>query len=72
MPVIRGTCGNCGGPVTVPGMWGGRVPPVPRCEDCGATAKNPFGPPMAMEEPRPKEGQIEIVSIADMFFGKPR
>ncbi len=49
--MIRGTCGNCGGPVTVPDMWGDSIPPVPRCNDCGATAKKPFGATIPMNPP---------------------
>lgn len=34
-----GTCSKCNGPVQVPDLWGGAVPPVPTCTHCGATAK---------------------------------
>jgi hypothetical protein len=47
-----GSCSLCGGPVTVPELWGGSVPPVPRCRSCGATARMPFGPVVPMEPPR--------------------
>lgn len=44
-----GTCSICGGPVTLPEMWGGTVPPIPRCDKCGARAKQPYGPRIEME-----------------------
>lgn len=49
MPTI-GTCSNCNGPVQVPDLWGGTVPPVPTCAHCGATAKDPYGPTIPMEK----------------------
>jgi hypothetical protein len=48
MPII-GTCSKCNGPVQVPDLWGGTVPPVPTCAHCGATAKDPYGPTIPME-----------------------
>lgn len=39
-----GTCGRCGGPVTVPSVWMGLLPPTPTCQKCGATMKNSHGP----------------------------
>jgi hypothetical protein len=51
-----GTCSICGGPVTVPIVFHSIVPPVPRCESCGAHAAPktwpvvpmvPAGTPMA-------------------------
>jgi len=50
---VVGTCGNCGGPVTVPAVWHGTVPPVPTCRNCRAVAKQDHGPVMPME-PSPK------------------
>ncbi len=44
-----GTCSLCGGPVTVPAVWHGIIPPVPTCGQCGATAKQSFGPTIPME-----------------------
>lgn len=46
-----GTCSLCGGPVQVPLIWGGIIPPTPTCGDCGATAKEPHGPVIPMKEP---------------------
>lgn len=44
-----GTCGRCGGAVQVPSIWGGLVPPVPVCAQCGAKAQNPYGPVIPMQ-----------------------
>lgn len=38
-----GTCSQCGGPVVIPGVWLGVIPPVPQCRNCGATAKPAYG-----------------------------
>ena len=46
---VIGTCGRCGGPVQVPELWGGTVPPVPACMSCGSTAKYPYGPTIPMD-----------------------
>jgi hypothetical protein len=48
MPTI-GTCSNCQGPVQTPELWSGDLPPVPTCTQCGATARNPYGPVIQME-----------------------
>lgn len=47
-----GTCGACGGPVTLPIAWWGVIPPVPTCKECGATAKPNYGPVMPMNPPQ--------------------
>lgn len=52
MPVV-GTCGNCGGPVMTPELWGGAIPPTPECAHCGATPQSSFGPVIPMT-PRKK------------------
>lgn len=39
---VLGTCGNCGGMVTVPTVWYGIFPPTPRCGQCGAVPKDTF------------------------------
>lgn len=46
-PVI-GTCGNCGGPVSVPAIWHGVSRPTPRCERCHAAPQQSFGPILPM------------------------
>lgn len=49
---IVGTCGNCGGPVSVPAFWYGINNPTPTCCNCGSSAKEDFGPVLPMR-PRP-------------------
>lgn len=49
-----GTCGECGGRVSVPRVWMGLVPPIPTCESCGATKKQPHGPKIEMDPAGPK------------------
>lgn len=44
-----GTCSICGGPVQVPDVWMGIVPPTPTCARCGATARDSFGPLIPMK-----------------------
>jgi hypothetical protein len=46
---IVGTCSCCGGPVTVPTVWGAVIPPIPTCSKCGATKKANHGPVIDME-----------------------
>lgn len=48
MKTTIGTCGNCGGPVTVPSVWHGVIHPTPKCDRCGATPREAFGPVMEM------------------------
>lgn len=60
MPIV-GTCGNCGGPVQTPDMWGGIIPPTPTCMRCGATAANQYGPVIPMA---PRQDNIEILGAA--------
>lgn len=50
-----GTCSNCGGRVTLPEIWMGVIPPVPTCQSCGATQKQPHGPVIEMERPDPNK-----------------
>lgn len=53
MPKIIGTCGNCGGPVTLPDTWMGIYPPSPSCDYCGSIPVNPYGKVIPMN-PKPK------------------
>lgn len=53
---VIGTCGLCGGQVTVPGAWFGINPPVPKCDSCHATMKH-TGPILPMN-PAPRATQI--------------
>jgi len=48
--IVLGTCGNCGGPVTMPSSWMGILQPPKRCRRCGATAAE-HGPRMPMNPP---------------------
>ena len=47
-----GTCGKCGGPVQVPAMWGGSIPPQPKCAGCGAVPAAAYGPVLPMHGDR--------------------
>lgn len=47
-----GTCGNCGGAVTVDTIFWSVVPPTPSCEGCGATPIQAHGPVIPMNPPR--------------------
>ncbi len=49
-----GTCSLCGGPVQIPQMWGGLVPPDPTCAKCGAVAAR-YGPVIPMRSPQSVE-----------------
>jgi hypothetical protein len=55
-----GTCGLCEGPVVLPVVWWGVVPPVPTCKNCGATAKQDYGPKLPMNPPPKWSTSIEI------------
>ena len=57
---IIGTCSSCGGPVGVPSMWGGSIPPVPTCQQCGATKRNSYGPVVDMEPKAPSAAKEYI------------
>lgn len=46
---VVGTCSKCHGPVTVPGIWGGIIPPTPTCARCGAKKRESHGPIIDME-----------------------
>ncbi len=50
---VIGTCGSCGGPVVVPFVWHGVVPPVPACSQCGSQVKQGYGPVLPMEDTNP-------------------
>ncbi len=62
-----GTCSVCGGAVTVPGIWGAIIPPVPTCSACGATKRESHGPVIDMEPGRSRlptrgTGAIKMMS----------
>lgn len=46
---VIGSCGYCGGNVSIPKNWLGTIPPDATCETCGAKAKNPYQPVLEME-----------------------
>lgn len=47
-----GTCSICSGPVTVPTIWHGVIPPTPTCRKCGAIKAADYGPVIKMEPRR--------------------
>ena len=49
---VIGTCGKCGGKVTVPDAWYGMFPPEPTCAQCGRRKKCTL-PVIEMEEHSP-------------------
>lgn len=51
-----GTCSLCGGRVTVPRVFLSVDPPIPTCQGCGATQKQPHGPVMDMVPPQKPKG----------------
>jgi hypothetical protein len=40
-------------------MWGGTMPPIPSCENCGRKMKQPFGHKIEMDEAPSVEGKIQ-------------
>lgn len=50
---VIGTCGNCGGMVTLPTAWWSIFPPTPQCQSCGSTPRESHGPTIPMN-PRPQ------------------
>lgn len=44
-----GTCSICSGPVTVPNVWYGVIPPTPTCQRCGAIPVESHGPVIPMQ-----------------------
>ena len=62
-----GTCGNCGGRVSVPTIWLGIHPPTPQCESCGAVPKNAHGPVIEMEPPVKYAGKDMIAEFKGQY-----
>lgn len=56
-----GTCSICGGRVSIPDVWHSVIPPVPTCEKCGATMKNPYGKVIKMDPPKKIIGIEKII-----------
>lgn len=64
-----GTCGLCGGAVTVPDAWCGTIPPIPRCSSCGAQPKAAHGPVIEMEPRKFYGGPGEYVRVDKVIRG---
>ena len=66
---VVGTCGLCRGAVVLPVVWFCVIPPIPTCEECGATvAQN--GPILPMNPPVKAGTPLEVSS--GMASGKIR
>lgn len=57
---VIGTCGACGGRVSVPAVWSGMYPPTPQCQSCGRETANRYGPVIPMES-APKRQPFEAI-----------
>lgn len=55
-----GTCSICGGPVIVPDIWLGIVPPDPECGSCGAVKRESHGPVIDMQPVPPPTTRILV------------
>ena len=66
-----GTCGRCGGPVTVPLVFHSISPPTPSCDACGARPKQAHGPVMDMDR-RVSRTAVPFVAAADHVLTPPR
>jgi hypothetical protein len=67
-----GTCSICGGPVSVPRVWFGVVPPTPKCESCGAV-KRDHGPVIDMKPKKPRYDWMDHAagfSVIDKLLGR--
>lgn len=65
---IIGTCSICKGPVTVPTVWYGLLPPTPTCRSCGAVPAPDHGPVIKMM-PRLTPEQAEEVRQRRLAYG---
>jgi hypothetical protein len=54
---LLGECSICGGPVTLPTVWAGVIPPTPTCQSCGAVKAGPVIP----MKPGPGKPRIEQI-----------
>lgn len=61
---VIGTCGNCGGPVSLPVAWYGTQRATPTCENCGAKAKVAHGPTLPMGQPANEHVAEILAAIA--------
>lgn len=71
MNTTVGTCGRCGGRVSVPTVYMSIIPPTPACEGCGATPKSAHGPVIEMGEPRRSLGERLRAGEPDFRFSRP-
>lgn len=70
---IIGTCSLCNGPVTLVTIvdpWLGNSLPIPTCQRCGATKKDPYGPVIEMTPYKGLPGTIQPSPI-DWKLGNP-
>lgn len=54
MDKVIGSCGNCGGDVTIPENWMSTAPAEPTCKSCGAKAKKKL-PKIDMVDSKPSK-----------------
>jgi excisionase family DNA binding protein len=59
--ITIGACSICSGPVSVPAVWHGIIPPRPTCEWCGAIKVDDCGPVLPMIP----NSQRTIIKITD-------
>ena len=73
MNTVIGKCSICGGPVSVPEIWHGVVPPTPTCERCGATHEPQDSlPTLPMRRANyPNHPGYHGKNKIDVFFNKP-
>jgi hypothetical protein len=62
--MIKGTCSECGGAVEVPEFWGGKLPPLGTCVNCGAVERRNYGPTVPM---KPRRTGEELDRLADLI-----
>jgi hypothetical protein len=62
MRTTIGTCSNCGGPITIPTVWHGTVPPIKICENCGAIALEDHGPVMPVKTTTSNSMKITVTN----------
>jgi len=65
--VVLGTCSLCGGPVSVPTVWHGVIPPTPTCERCGAVKADTYDKVIKMR-PAPRV-VIKTTSTTSACYG---
>ncbi len=58
-----GTCSQCRGRFCVPYVWYGINPPIPECESCGATKKQPHGSLIDMQPSQNDKTNIYLLLL---------